>query len=313
MMVFYVDEAGCLGTLPTATSPIQPVFTLAGVILQRERLKRLQFRTAKQTVVSGTRTRLKTVNGARSQRCRICCNTSATAIIMAESKSAARLLATPVPFRHRLFLLGDLYSPVNNPGMRELKDTGVLLLGFLPWLLFLFFSGHSMESLERISWVCLAASLTFGFGELRSGYILQWGTLCFFTGCVVFVGLLHVVWVATHMDLLANASLAGIIWATLFAGRPFALQYARKDLPKERWNDPRLLEGCRFITLVWAMLMSVSVGISVYRRIPVPQASEQIYFAISLATIASGVIFTTLFKRQKRLQREKLARSDSLS
>jgi hypothetical protein len=39
MMVFYVDEAGCLGTLPTATSPIQPVFTLAGVILQRERLK----------------------------------------------------------------------------------------------------------------------------------------------------------------------------------------------------------------------------------------------------------------------------------
>jgi len=230
-----------------------------------------------------------------------------------KSKSAARLLATPVPFRHRLFLLGDFYSPVNNPGMRELKDTGVLLLGFLPWLLFLFFSGHSMESLERISWVCLAASLTFGFGELRSGYILQWGTLCFFTGCVVFVGLLHVVWVATHMDLLANASLAGIIWATLFAGRPFALQYARKDLPKERWNDPRLLEGCRFITLVWAMLMSVSVGISVYRRIPVPQASEQIYFAISLATIASGVIFTTLFKRQKRLQREKLARSDSLS
>ncbi len=37
-MVFYVDEAGCLGTLPAATSPIQPVFTLAGVVMKRERL-----------------------------------------------------------------------------------------------------------------------------------------------------------------------------------------------------------------------------------------------------------------------------------
>ena len=65
--------------------------------------------------------------------------------------------------------------------MRELKDAGMLLLGFLPWLLFLFFSGHSLGSLERVSWLCLAASLTFGFSELRSGFILQWGTLVLFS------------------------------------------------------------------------------------------------------------------------------------
>lgn len=188
--------------------------------------------------------------------------------------------------------------------MRELKDAAVLLLGFLPWLLFLFFSGHSMESLERISWVCLAASLTFGFSELRSGFILQWGTLIFFSSCVIFVSLLRVPWVAMNMDLLANVSLAAVIWATLLARRPFALQYARKGLPAERWNDPKLLEACRFITLVWALLMSVSVSVSIYRRTPAPQASEQGYFAISLATIAGGVIFTTLFKRRKRLEKE---------
>ena len=192
--------------------------------------------------------------------------------------------------------------------MRELKDTAVLLLGFLPWLLFLFFSGHSMESLERITWISLAASLTFGFSELRSGFILQWGPLVFFSACVLLVGVFHVVWVATQMDLLANASLASIVWATLLAGRPFALQYARKGLPPERWNDPKLIEGCRFITLVWAALMSASVGVSVYRRTSAPQVSERAYFAISLAIIAAGVIFTTLFKRRKRLQREQQTR-----
>lgn len=39
MMVFYVDEAGCLGTLPTAISPIQPVFAIAGIVLRRECLQ----------------------------------------------------------------------------------------------------------------------------------------------------------------------------------------------------------------------------------------------------------------------------------
>ncbi|MEK7674336.1 MAG: DUF3800 domain-containing protein [Verrucomicrobiota bacterium] len=38
MVVFYVDESGCLGTLVSANSPIQPVFALGGVILKQERL-----------------------------------------------------------------------------------------------------------------------------------------------------------------------------------------------------------------------------------------------------------------------------------
>lgn len=189
--------------------------------------------------------------------------------------------------------------------MRELKELGLLMLGFVPWLLFLFLAGHSLGSLERAMILCLVASLTFGFSELRAGFILQWGTLVFFATCVLLVNVLHVFWIAANMDLLANISLASIIWLTLLADRPFALQYARKGLPRERWHDPSLIEGCRFITLVWALLMTVAVGVSVYKRTPAPQAGEAVYFGISLCLIFGGVVFTTLFKRYKRLQREK--------
>ena len=116
---------------------------------------------------------------------------------------------------------------------------------------------------------------------------------------------LHVTWVAKQMDLLANLSLASIVWATLIIGQPFALQYARKGLTQERWNDPSLIAGCRFITLVWAVLISLSVGVSAYRRTSAPQATDQIYFAISLSIIIVGVIFTTAYKRKKRLERLK--------
>ena len=39
MKVFYVDEAGCTGMLPTAIAPIQPVFVLGGVILDQVHLR----------------------------------------------------------------------------------------------------------------------------------------------------------------------------------------------------------------------------------------------------------------------------------
>ncbi len=35
MIIFYVDEAGCTGALPSATSAIQPVFALAGVLMRQ--------------------------------------------------------------------------------------------------------------------------------------------------------------------------------------------------------------------------------------------------------------------------------------
>jgi hypothetical protein len=188
--------------------------------------------------------------------------------------------------------------------MRDIKELGVLLLGFVPWLLFLLLSGHSLTSLEHAIIVSLLASLTFGFRELKRGYILTWGTLVFFCFCAVFVNLLGVLWVATYMDLLANTALAGIMWLTILVGKPFALQYARGDVPKEQWNDPTFIQGCRFITLVWAWLMSIAAGLSVLRRSSMVDLPGWVYFDASLCIILTGLTFTTLFKRKKRLQRE---------
>jgi hypothetical protein len=191
--------------------------------------------------------------------------------------------------------------------MRELKDLALLLLGFMPWLLFLFLSGHSLESLERAIIISLIASLTLGFGELKRGYILQWGSLLFFTACALLVNVFSVLWVAEQMDLLANLTLACIIWLTILVGRPFALQYARRDLPKEQWDDKKLIEGCRFISTVWAILMSLSVCISILRRVSILKAPSWVYFTSTMGLMLAGVIFTTAFKRKKRLERETAA------
>jgi len=145
--------------------------------------------------------------------------------------------------------------------MRDIKELCVLLPGFTPWLLFLFLAGHSMSSLKIAIIISLLAALAFGFGDLKRGFILTWGTLIFFCFCAVFVNILNVTWVATYMDLLSKTTLATIMWLTILMGKPFALQYAQKDAPKERWGDQKFIQGCRFISLTWAYLMSLSVGL----------------------------------------------------
>jgi len=192
--------------------------------------------------------------------------------------------------------------------MRDLKDLLILLLGFIPWLLFLFLAGHSMTSLERALLISLAASLVFGFRDLRHGFILQWGSLLFFLSCFILVNILKNTWVARHMDILANSFLAGLVWLTVLVGKPFALQYARKDLPREKWNDPNFIRGCRSITVVWGALMTFSVCVSVFKRISPVSPPDWVYFDITLLTMLAGVTYTTIFKRQKRLQREKAQR-----
>lgn len=62
----------------------------------------------------------------------------------------------------------------------DFKALGLLMLGFFPWMLFLFLSGHTMLSLKIAVVVSLAAPVALGFGDLKRGFILSWGACIFF-------------------------------------------------------------------------------------------------------------------------------------
>ncbi|MCX6281159.1 MAG: hypothetical protein NTU51_04295 [Bacteroidetes bacterium] len=185
----------------------------------------------------------------------------------------------------------------------DLKELGGLILGFLPWLLFLFLAGKSLASLERAIIISLVACLLLNYGELKLGFILSWGTLIFFGFCAVAINLFHVMWVAAYMDLLSNSALAFVMWLTLLMGKPFVLQYARRGLPEEKWHEPGFVHGCRQMTIVWASLMSLSVALSLLKRSSWFECPAWVYFGLSLVIIIAGLTYTTVFKRRKRLKR----------
>ena len=189
--------------------------------------------------------------------------------------------------------------------MRDIRESCEMLMSFLPWLLFLFLAGHTLSSLSLAILVALVASIVLGWDDLKRGLILPWATVLFFAFCAVSVNLAGLVWVAKNMELLAKGVLTSIMWFTLLVGQPFVLQYARRDLPKERWHEPRLLQACRFLTLVWAGLMSLSVALAFLRRSGLVKLPEWVYLDASILIVVSGLIYTTLFKRQSRRQHAK--------
>ena len=192
--------------------------------------------------------------------------------------------------------------------MRDLKELLFFMLSFIPWLLFMIIPADSLDGLKFSIAVCFSASLVVGFGDLKKGMILAWGTLLFFIACIVLVNVLNIVWVAENMAALANGVFAAIVWISILIGSPFALQYARQEVPRERWNDPHLVRGGLHISLFWGVMMTISAIIAVVEKMV--GTSSTFNFTLSLLMIGVGAGYTTLFKRQKRIEREQLAAAD---
>jgi hypothetical protein len=191
----------------------------------------------------------------------------------------------------------------------ELLEMARFILGFLPWILFLFLPTDGWDPLRRAVVICLAVSIFLGLQGLRKGFILQWATLVFFLFCTMSLYGFRWIWLAKHMEIVANSFLAGLIWFTILMGKPFALQYARAELPQEQWYDEGLVRGCRFIAIFWGTLLLVPTVSSAFRLFYPDALPSRFYFYLSLFCIIIGISYTTFYKRNKRKQREAMGYS----
>jgi hypothetical protein len=67
-------------------------------------------------------------------------------------------------------------------------------------------------------------------------------------------------WTVATVRLAVDAGLLAIVVISLAIGRPFTLQYAREQVPKEFWSTPVFAATNRLITSVWAGAFLVLVA-----------------------------------------------------
>ncbi len=93
----------------------------------------------------------------------------------------------------------------------------------------------------------------------RSVKILEAGTLVLFAGLAFYTRVTGQTWTIPAVRLVVDAGLLVVVLASLAAGRPFTLQYARETTPPEVWASPDFGRINRAVTLAWAAAFAVLV------------------------------------------------------
>lgn len=136
-----------------------------------------------------------------------------------------------------------------------------LLASFAPWLAFLIIARGSMARVELALLVALTLSVVMAVLRLHRG-VIMWVGLVFFTAATIAVIGFHNIWTVRHLGVLANGALAVGSWATLIAGRPFTLEYARQHTDPSKWDDPLFIRVNVQLTAVWASTFTVNTVIA---------------------------------------------------
>lgn len=185
----------------------------------------------------------------------------------------------------------------------ELLYIAKFLYGFLPWIMFLFLPTHSWEQLKTAVAICTVASIVFGWSTLRKGFILQWVSTGFFLFCTISFYAFKWIGLAEHMGIVTNSILSGIIWLTILVGKPFTLQYAREELPREQWDNEDLVASCLHIAVFWGTLLLVPVIFSIIELLKPGALPESFFFYLSIVCIVIGTLYTSYYKRKVRRRR----------
>ena len=176
------------------------------------------------------------------------------------------------------------------------------ILAFLPWILFLILSGHSLPSLKIAIIISFFVSIGMGIARIHRGAIL-WAGVCFFSFDIISVVLLNNRWIAMHTGALASGTLFAAALLSLLVGKPFTMEYARSTVEEKYWKTPEFLRSCNIITAGWCVVFLLNVILSIvklyYRGVP-----GWVYEVTQYAFLFSGVAFTNFYSKHERKKRE---------
>ena len=167
----------------------------------------------------------------------------------------------------------------------------IFLISILPWILFGLFAGHSLLELETALIVSLVISVIVGYRDMRDKLIVPWVTFSFFIFMVIALVVLQWYSIIPYIGIASNTVLTGIAFGSLAIGIPFTIQYAKRDVPRERWENPVFIHINKILTAFWGILFFLGLLLSVYKFF-YPDTLGIFGDAYMWISIIVGIIFT---------------------
>jgi hypothetical protein len=144
-----------------------------------------------------------------------------------------------------------------------------------------------------------AAAIGYDVAAGRSIKMLAAGSLILFAALAGYFILTGATWSSTAIRLTVDAGILAIVLASLAAGMPFTLQYAREEVDAETAKLPGFLTANYIITAAWAgaiVLMAAANLAAFY----MPSLPLWIGIGIGLAARNAAVYFTKWYPQYLR-------------
>jgi hypothetical protein len=174
-----------------------------------------------------------------------------------------------------------------------------IMIPFAPWIVFALLAGNSLSSVKTAIVISLVATILIGYKDLRAGLILSWATLGFFIFSLITVVFMTNIWVLERLNVLVYLILASVTWIGIIIGRPFVLDYARQEVDKSRWQDPKFLRVVRDMTVFWGITFLVDLGIAVYQMTNQGVILKSAQYLVMLIAIVFTAYYPSWVRRSR--------------
>jgi hypothetical protein len=177
-----------------------------------------------------------------------------------------------------------------------------IIMAFAPWIVFALLAGDSLSSVKIAIVISLAVTIFLGYKDLRAGFLLTWATLGFFIFSVITVVIMTNIWVLERLNVLVYLTLASVTWIGILIGRPFVREYARQEVDKTRWEDPKFLRVVRDMTGFWGISFLADFFIAVYQMTNQSFILKMAQYLVMLIAFGFTIYYPDWVRRSRGVQ-----------
>ncbi|MCX7120842.1 MAG: hypothetical protein NTZ67_03580 [Gammaproteobacteria bacterium] len=155
-----------------------------------------------------------------------------------------------------------------------------ILRGFLPWILYSVFYGSKPDQFMLAIGVALVSSVLLDWKELKAGFILTCCTAIYFALLLALTAIFHWSWLQSSTWLISNCVLAAIAFGSALLGKPFTMQYAKREVAEEHWNGLLFKQINYMLTLTWGVIFLLTAAVN-YFYVQDPKINGTMYVILS--------------------------------
>lgn len=176
-----------------------------------------------------------------------------------------------------------------------------ILLAFAPFIAFAVLDRlvGPVEGLIAGALVSATMLLRDWMSPGKTPKILEVGTVLLFGGLALYAVAGGPIWSVMGVRLLVDAGLLLIVLISIALRRPFTLQYARKQVAHEFWDDPHFIHTNYVITGVWALafLVLVIADLTLLYR---PDLPPRFGIVATVLALVGAIKFTSWYPERRR-------------